>query len=125
MSDVLEVKVLKDMPVPVISNNGWALDILTPRDLYVGTGKEFILDSLLQVKIPSNAMGLVSSKLKGDFSIVKGEIVHPSHEGSLELVLKYNGVAMQERIPKGTAICQLVLTPIFNLEDKIIITQDV
>lgn len=125
MSNILEIKVLKDMPLPIISNNGWSLDILTPKDLYVGAGKEFALASLLQVKIPSNAMGLVFSKLKGDFSIVKGEIVHPSYEGCLELVLKYNGVAMQERIPKGTAICQLVLAPIFNLENNIIITQDV
>lgn len=124
MSEVLDIKVLKDMPAPIISNNGWSLDILTPKDLYVGAGKEFTLDSLLQVKIPSNAMGLVFSKLKGDFSVVKGEIVHPSYEGSLDLVLKYNGVATQERIPKGTAICQLVLAPIFNLENNIKITQD-
>lgn len=124
MSEKLEIIMLtKDAPEPVISNNEWALDILTFDDIYVKYGNEFDITSSFKIKMPDNVMGLILSKSKGDFSIVRGEIVHPNHEGVLELSLRYNR-ASEDRIPKGTPICQLVLAPIFNLKNKVVISRE-
>ena len=101
---------------PVFTNNGWALDILAPQDLYLERGKEFCIESGLTISMPRNMKGSILSKLKGEFSINKGEVIHPEFFGQLELALKYIGHS-SDRIPAGTPICQLVLSPVFKAED--------
>lgn len=95
---------------PVISNNGYALDVFTPKDLYLIPGCYFSVNSGFILNIPEPYIGFLTNRLKAqnNVSFTAGQIVHPNHNEEIIIRMKYTGLS-ELLIKKDEPLCQIVL----------------
>lgn len=95
---------------PVISNNGYALDVFAPKDLFLIPGCYFSIHSGFILNIPEPYLGFMTNRLnaQNDLSFTAGEIVHPLYDKEITIHMKYTGLS-NILIKKDEPLCQIIL----------------
>ena len=110
------ITVLGDTP-PVLANNGYSLDVLSPKDICVKPGAHVTMSAGFILKLPNNLLGMLAPKARmKSFVVTHGQMIHPNHEDELSITLKYSGFE-ELIIKKGEPLCQIVLVYGFKMSD--------
>lgn len=109
LDDILSL-VDTTIETPVISNNGFSINVFAPKDLYLKPGAHVNISSGFILNLPPPLVGFLTTRalVKDDFIFTKGQIIHPSHDKELSINVKYIGhdVAF---IKKGEPLFQIIL----------------
>ena len=100
------------MPLRGHTHDG-GLDLRTPRDILIGSGKSATIDTGVHVEIPEGCVGLLMSKSKLNVThgITSEGVIDYGYTGSIVAKL-YNNGDKGVYLEEGDKITQLVIVPV-------------
>lgn len=105
----------QDIKHPTIGNNGWSLDVYSPKSFELRPDCHITVNSGFGLILPPGMIGLITPKASSHyhFSVSPGQVIHPEFDGELVLNLTYHGRS-NEIVREGDPLCQILLLNAFR-----------